>query len=115
MSTRPIQRYKGFIESQKLAIACYMKLRRRRFLDASVAKGVKMPTRLNKRTVEALPPRPKSYEVRDDEQTGFLVRILPTGKRTFWYVYALGGKRSIRRRAMWRAESIRKRNARRSA
>ena len=55
-----------------------------------------MPSNLIKRTIKALKPKEKPYEERDAELKGFLVRVQPTGLKTFWYAYAFGGKRANR-------------------
>ena len=55
-----------------------------------------MPTKLTKRLVVALQAKEKPYEVRDNEVKGFLVRVLRTGHKVFWFVYPFAGKRSNR-------------------
>jgi integrase len=46
-----------------------------------------MRAKLTKRTVEALEPREKMYAVRDAELAGFMLRIAPSGKRTWFFDY----------------------------
>ena len=50
-----------------------------------------MPSKLTKRVVKALQAKQRPYEQRDSELTGLLVRVQPTGLKTFWYAYAFGG------------------------
>lgn len=57
-----------------------------------------MPTKLIKRVLEALEPRPAPYEVRDTEIKDFLVRVEPGGTKSFWFVYRLSGGRQGKRR-----------------
>lgn len=45
---------------------------------------------LTKRVVENLGITGKRYEVRDDAQTGFVVRVGATGDKAFYYVYRAG-------------------------
>lgn len=55
-----------------------------------------MTAKLTKRAVEALKPRPSSapYEVRDRELRGFLVRVEPSGTKTFFLDYRHDGRRN---------------------
>jgi integrase len=53
-----------------------------------------MPERLTKRTVEALKAQEAPYEVRDDGVQGLLVRVQPTGQKTFYFDYRLNGRRN---------------------
>lgn len=53
-----------------------------------------MPEKLTKRTVEALKPHEGPYEVRDDEIQGLLVRVQPSGQKTFYFDYRLNGRRN---------------------
>jgi integrase len=58
-----------------------------------------MPSKLTKRSVEALPPKLTPYDQRDSECRGFLVRVLPSGRKTFWFAFSaekLGGNRGQR-------------------
>ncbi|MEO3430534.1 tyrosine-type recombinase/integrase [Pelagibius sp. CAU 1746] len=48
--------------------------------------------RLTKRTVEALPTREGDYIVFDDDVSGFGVRVLPSGKKTYMVQYRNGGR-----------------------
>ena len=57
-----------------------------------------MPSKLTQRAVKALQAHPKPYEKRDSELKGLLVRVQPTGLKTFWYAYPFGGKRANRYR-----------------
>jgi integrase len=53
-----------------------------------------MPEKLTKRTVEALKPQEQPYEVRDDGIQGLLVRVQPSGQKTFYLDYRLNGRRN---------------------
>lgn len=46
-----------------------------------------MQARLNSTTIKSLQPREKPYEVVDIELKGFLLRIQPTGRKTFYFSY----------------------------
>ena len=46
-----------------------------------------MAEKLTNRTVENLPIRDKPYEANDPEIKGFLVRVQPSGLKTFYYSY----------------------------
>lgn len=48
--------------------------------------------RLTKRLVDALAPREASYFVWDDEVTGFGIRVMPSGTRTYQVQYRKGGR-----------------------
>jgi integrase len=53
-----------------------------------------MPEKLTKRTVEALKPQRQPFEVRDDALQGFLLRVQPSGQKTFYLDYRLNGRRN---------------------
>ncbi len=55
-----------------------------------------MAVKLTKRAVEALKPDPagKPYDARDAELGGFLVRVEPSGRKTFFLDYRLAGQRN---------------------
>jgi integrase len=53
-----------------------------------------MPEKLTKRTVEALRPRSQPFEVRDDSLQGLLLRVQPSGQKTFYLDYRLNGRRN---------------------
>jgi integrase len=53
-----------------------------------------MPAKLTKRTIDALQPTEKPYDVRDTDQRGFLIRIEPGGTKSFFFDYRLHGKRN---------------------
>jgi integrase len=58
-----------------------------------------MALKLTKRVVEALKPRnagiePRPYEVRDKALPGLLVRVQPSGVRTFYFDYRHDGRRN---------------------
>jgi integrase len=46
-----------------------------------------MQIKLIKRSVEALEPKEKEYDVFDNQIKGFLVRVHPTGRKCFYYTY----------------------------
>jgi integrase len=53
---------------------------------------------LTKRTVTALRPKEKPYEVRDTDLRDFLVRVEPGGTKSFYLVYRLAGGRKGKRK-----------------
>jgi integrase len=50
--------------------------------------------KLTKRAVDTLSARDCPYDVRDDELRGFLVRVEPSGRKSFFLDYRLRGKRN---------------------
>ena len=54
-----------------------------------------MKQSLTQTTVEAAKPRAKAYEIRDTKLSGFLVRIQPSGRKTFYCEYKRGGREKI--------------------
>lgn len=48
-----------------------------------------MKTRLTERSIKALETKHKAYEVSDSTSPGFMIRIQPSGLRTFWYRYTV--------------------------
>ena len=57
-----------------------------------------MPESLTNSSVKQLPVRDKPYEVRDSKLKGFLVRVQPSGRKTFYFAYrnAAGKKNRIK-------------------
>lgn len=53
-----------------------------------------MPEKLTKRTVDALKAQERAYEVRDDTLQGLLLRVQPSGQKTFYFDYRLNGRRN---------------------
>lgn len=53
-----------------------------------------MPQKLTKRAVEDLKPRQVPYDEPDSEIRGFLVRVQPSGVKTYYLSYRLAGKRN---------------------
>jgi len=49
-------------------------------------------SKLTKRTIDALTPKPKSYFMWDDELRGFGIRVLPKGGKTFVVQYRAEGR-----------------------
>ena len=49
--------------------------------------------KLTKVTVDALEPREKAFTIRDKDLSGFSVRVYPSGKRSFFFRYRVGGGR----------------------
>jgi len=47
--------------------------------------------KLTKSVVEALKPRTVSYDERDQDLRGFLVRVHPSGAKAFYFDYRLAG------------------------
>lgn len=56
--------------------------------------------RLTKRSVEALEATGRRYEVRDDELSGFLVRVGVTGEKSFYLMYRAGKGRGAAKRRL---------------
>lgn len=54
-----------------------------------------MKRKLNQTTIETAKPKSKAYEVRDTNTSGFLVRIQPSGRKTFYCEYKRGGRVKI--------------------
>jgi integrase len=50
--------------------------------------------KLTKRAIEALSVRERPYDVRDEDLRGFLVRVEPSGRKSFFLDYRLRGKRN---------------------
>ena len=50
--------------------------------------------KLTKRAIDALSVRERPYDVRDEDLRGFLVRVEPSGRRSFFLDYRLRGKRN---------------------
>ena len=46
-----------------------------------------MQAKLNVSTIKQLPANDKPYEVVDTEVKGFLLRVQPTGRKTFYFSY----------------------------
>ncbi len=46
-----------------------------------------MKAKLTSRSIKTLEPSPKAFEVVDTELKGFLLRVQPTGRKTFYYSY----------------------------
>lgn len=69
--------------------------------------------KLTKRSVESMPVDAKDYIVFDDEVSGFGVRILPSGKKTYMVQYRAGGR--TRRVAIGRHGTLTADEARRKA
>ena len=57
-----------------------------------------MQAKITSSTIKRLTPEPKAYEVVDTELKGFLLRIQPTGRKTFYYSYrtAAGSRKRIK-------------------
>lgn len=53
-----------------------------------------MPTKITKRTVAALTPKDRPYELRDSDLRGFLVRVEPSGAKGFFLDYRHDGRRN---------------------
>ena len=49
--------------------------------------------KINKRLIEAAEARDKAYDINDSELRGFGVYVLPSGTRSFFVRYRLGGRR----------------------
>lgn len=57
-----------------------------------------MPSRLTIRLLNSLEPKPTPYDVRDDDVSGFLVRVTPGGTKAYFLDYRLAGGRKGKRR-----------------
>lgn len=60
------------------------------------ASGVRMRAKLNTRTLAALAPRDTAYDCRDTDIKGFLLRVQPSGKRSWFYQYRTAEGRQTR-------------------
>lgn len=54
-----------------------------------------MPARITQRSVEAARPKTKPYEIRDTSLSGFMVRVQPSGRKTYIVEYARGKRLTI--------------------
>ncbi len=54
-------------------------------------------------------PKAKSYEIRDTKTTGFLVRVLPNGRKSFYCEYKRGGRLKIGEANVWKLKEARER------
>ena len=45
--------------------------------------------------IDAAMPKSKAYEIRDTKVTGFLVRVQPSGRKTYYCEYRRGGREKI--------------------
>jgi integrase len=52
-----------------------------------MATGNSSRSRLTEITIKAFPPKASRYDVRDDEQTGLILRVAPTGRKTWSLSY----------------------------
>lgn len=57
-----------------------------------------MPTKITKRTVDAIPPAPKDVVVLDTEVKGFGLKVTPAGKKVYFLQYRMGGRGTPTRR-----------------
>jgi hypothetical protein len=55
-----------------------------------------MKSRITATLLKAISPQDRPFEVVDDEITGFLLRVQPTGKMTFYYSYRTPDGRRLR-------------------
>lgn len=61
--------------------------------ESCVEAGTMEKVKLTKVTVDALEPREKAFTIRDKGLPGFNVRVYPSGKRSFFFRYRVGGGR----------------------
>lgn len=54
-----------------------------------------MKQSLTQTAIEAARPRSKAYEIRDTKLSGFLVRVQPSGRKTYYCEYKRGGRVKI--------------------
>lgn len=54
-----------------------------------------MKRKLTQTAIEAASPKTKAYEIRDTNTSGFLVRIQPSGRKTYYCEYKRGGRVKI--------------------
>jgi integrase len=53
-----------------------------------------MPAKLTKRFCDSLRPRERAYDARDTALKGLLLRVEPSGTKTFWLSYTLAGRKN---------------------
>ena len=60
-----------------------------------------MPELITQITVNSAKPKDRPYDIRDTRLTGFLLRVLPSGKKKYYCEYARGKRRLIKDAALW--------------
>lgn len=65
-------------------------------MDLQWTYGADMLEKLNKRSIDHLEPSEKPYEIRDSELKGLLLRVQPSGVRTWYFDYRHRGIRNRR-------------------
>ncbi|NOY71879.1 MAG: site-specific integrase [Gammaproteobacteria bacterium] len=60
-----------------------------------------MPELITQITVNSAKPKGKPYDIRDTKVTGFLLRVLPTGKKKYYCQYARGKRKFIKNAELW--------------
>lgn len=56
--------------------------------------------KISKRVVDAARPGPRPYEIRDSELTGFVLRVHPSGRKSYRFEYRFGQGRAAGKRAI---------------
>lgn len=66
-----------------------------------------MKTAITQTVIEKTKPKEKPYEIRDKRLVGFLVRVQPTGKMTYYCEYRRGGRVKIGPESVYSVKSAR--------
>jgi len=66
-----------------------------------------MKTAITQAVIEKTKPKEKPYEIRDERLVGFLVRVQPTGKMTYYCEYRRGGRVKIGPESAYSVKSAR--------
>ena len=67
-----------------------------------------MKASITQALIDKAQPKSKPYEIRDNRLVGFLVRVQPTGKMTFYCEYRRGGRVKIGPESAYNVKSARK-------
>ena len=71
------------------------------FVHFVCTSGLPMPELITQITVNSAKPKEKPYDIRDSKVTGFLLRVLPTGKKKYYCQYSRGKRKFIKDAALW--------------
>ena len=67
-----------------------------------------MKASITQALIDKAQPKSKPYEIRDNKLVGFLVRVQPTGKMTYYCEYRRGGRVKIGPESAYNVKSARK-------